>query len=118
MRGNYRGNWWRLLTGATSRRVPLQPNGPTKATRKVLHPRLEGDPKSKLLLDRADALDKKLTPVDEELIQANMKGSEANLAFPDMLNELFDSFNSTLEAGDGAPTQQQYEVFKLHNGKA
>ena len=56
-----------------------------------------------------------MTPVEEQLIQVNMKGSEANLAFPDMLNELFDTFTSSLEAGDGAPTQQQYDVYKkLH----
>jgi len=79
---------------------------------KGLHPRFESDPKLRPLLDQANALDKKMTPVEEELIQVNMKGSEANLAFPDMLNELFDAFTSSLEAGDGAPTQQQYEVFK------
>ncbi|HEY6971284.1 MAG TPA: glycosyl hydrolase [Candidatus Angelobacter sp.] len=79
---------------------------------KTLHPRLEGDPKLKALLEQANALDSKMTPVEEELIQVNMKGSEANLAFPDMLNELFDAFTSSLEAGDGAPTQQQYDVYK------
>ena len=84
---------------------------------KALHPRFEGDPKLKPLLEQADALDKKMNPVEEELIQVNMKGSEANLAFPDMLNELFDSFTSSLEAGDGAPTQQQYEVFKMLRGR-
>ena len=79
---------------------------------KGLHPRFESDAKLRPLLDQANALDKKMTPVEEELIQVNMKGSEANLAFPDMLNELFDAFTSSLEAGDGAPTQQQNEVFK------
>jgi hypothetical protein len=29
-----------------------------------------------------------------------------------MLNELFDAFTSSLEFGDNAPTQQQYEVYK------
>jgi hypothetical protein len=43
----------------------------------------------------------------------NMKGSEANLAFPNMLNEQLDSFSGSVEAGDGAPTQQQYEVYKM-----
>ena len=79
---------------------------------KALHPRLESDPKLKALLEQANALDSKMTPVEEELIQVNMKGSEANLAFPDMLNESFDAFTSSLEAGDGAPTQQQYDVYK------
>lgn len=79
---------------------------------KALHPRFESDARLKPLMEQADALDTKMTPVEEELIQVNMKGSEANLAFPDMLNELFDTFTSSLEAGDGAPTQQQYDVFK------
>ncbi|MCU1255573.1 MAG: hypothetical protein JWM83_1872, partial [Candidatus Angelobacter sp.] len=48
-----------------------------------------------------------------QLIQVNMKGSEANLAFPNMLNEQLDSFSGIVQAGDGAPSQQQYEVFKM-----
>jgi photosystem II stability/assembly factor-like uncharacterized protein len=84
---------------------------------KALRPRLESDAKFKPLLDQADALDKKMTPVEEELIQVNMKGSEGNLAFPNMLNEQFDSFAGSVEAGDGAPTQQQYEVFKMLRGR-
>jgi photosystem II stability/assembly factor-like uncharacterized protein/DNA-binding FrmR family transcriptional regulator len=79
---------------------------------KTLHQRMESDPKFKPLLQQADALDSKMTPIEEQLIQVNMKGSEANLAFPDMLNELFDAFTSSLEFGDNAPTQQQYEVYK------
>ncbi len=69
------------------------------------------------LLDRADTLDAKMKPVEEQLIQVNMKGSEANLAFPNMLNEAFDSFRSTLDYADNAPTAQQYEVFKLLRGR-
>src|SRR5437660_12686070 len=84
---------------------------------KTIHERVESDLKLKPVIEQAGTLDKKMNPVEEELIQVNMKGSEANLAFPDMLNELFDSFTSSLEAGDGAPTQQQYEVFKMLRGR-
>jgi photosystem II stability/assembly factor-like uncharacterized protein len=80
---------------------------------KALRPRIDTEPRFKALLDQADALDSKMTSVEEELIQVNMKGSEANLAFPNMLNEQLDSFSSSVEAGDSAPTQQQYEVFKM-----
>jgi DNA repair ATPase RecN len=66
----------------------------------------------KALLEQAAALDKKMAPVEEHLIQVNMKGSEANLAFPNMLNEQLDSFSSIVQAGDSAPSEQQYEVFK------
>jgi photosystem II stability/assembly factor-like uncharacterized protein len=84
---------------------------------KGLRQRLESDPGLKALVAQADALDKKITPVEEELIQVNMKGSEANLAFPNRLNEELDSFSSSVTAGDGAPTRQQYEVFKMLRGR-
>jgi len=64
------------------------------------------------LLEQVSLLDQKMTPVEEQLIQVNMKGSEANLAFPNMLNEQFDTFSSSVQGADGAPTQQQYEVFQ------
>ncbi len=69
------------------------------------------------LLERAAELDKKLAPVEEQLIQVNMKGSEANLAFPNMLNEQFDSFSALVQAGDSAPAQQQYDAFKNLRGQ-
>ena len=84
-----------------------------RAELKAMHQRFDGDAKLKPLVDQADALDKKMTPVEERLIQVNMKGSEANLAFPNMLNEQLDSFSAIVQAGDGAPTRQQYEVFKM-----
>jgi hypothetical protein len=88
-----------------------------RAELKAMHQRFDGDAKLKSLVDQADALDKKMTPVEERLIQVNMKGSEANLAFPNMLNEQLDSFSAIVQAGDGAPTRQQYEVFKMLRGQ-
>lgn len=80
---------------------------------RAIHGRFENDAKLKALVEQADALDKKMAPVEEQLIQVNMKGSEANLAFPNMLNEQLDSFAGIIQAGDDAPTKQQYEVFKM-----
>lgn len=88
-----------------------------RAELKTLQQRFETDANMKPLVEHAVALDKKMTPVEEQLIQVNMKGSEANLAFPNMLNEEFDSFSASVESGDGAPTQQQYEVFKMLRGQ-
>jgi photosystem II stability/assembly factor-like uncharacterized protein len=88
-----------------------------RAQIKQLHTRLEGDPRMKGLLEQADALDQKMKPVEEELIQVNMKGSEANLAFPNKLNEFFDSFRGAIDAADNAPTEQHYEVFRLLRGQ-
>jgi hypothetical protein len=41
-----------------------------------------------------------------------MKGSEANLAFPNMLNERFDTFSRVVEVGDDEPTKPQLEAFQ------
>jgi hypothetical protein len=88
-----------------------------RAELKGMQQRFENDANMKPLLEHVAALDKKMTPVEEQLIQVNMKGSEANLAFPNMLNEQFDSFSASVQAGDGAPTRQQYEVFKMLRGQ-
>ncbi len=84
-----------------------------RAEIKSVQQRFDNDPKMKALLEQAAALDKKMAPVEEHLIQVNMKGSEANLAFPNMLNEQLDSFSAIVQAGESAPSQQQYEVFKM-----
>ena len=48
-------------------------------------------------------------------MQVNMKGSEANLAFPGMLNEQLASFAASLEDADTAPTSQEQALFdSLH----
>ena len=88
-----------------------------RAELKTLQTRFGSDPGLQALVDQARELDQKMAPVEEKLIQVNMKGSEANLAFPNMLNEQFDSLSAVIQAGDGAPTKQQYEVFKLLQGR-
>ena len=75
-----------------------------RAEIKAVQQRFDNDPKMKALLEQAAALDKKMAPVEERLIQVNMKGSEANLAFPNMLNEQLDSFSAIVQAGDSAPS--------------
>ncbi len=56
-----------------------------------------------------------LSQVEEALMQVNMKGSEANLAFPGMLNEQYATFAAILEDADTAPTTQQLKRFQsLH----
>ena len=78
-----------------------------------LHKRFGDDQRLKPALDAADALDHKMSEIEQKLIQVNMKGSEANLAFPNMLNERFDTFSHVIEAGDTEPTKPQLDVFQL-----
>jgi len=60
-------------------------------------------------------LDAKLARIEEALMQVNMNGSEANLAFPGMLNEQLAGFAGTLEDADTPPTTQQHALYtSLH----
>ena len=62
-------------------------------------------------------LDGRLAAVEERLMQVNMNGSEANLAFPGMLNEQYASFAETLEDADTLPTRQQQALFDSLHGQ-
>jgi seryl-tRNA synthetase len=77
-----------------------------------LHKRFGDDQRLKPALAAADDLDHKMSEVEQKLIQVNMKGSEANLAFPNMLNERFDTFSHLIESGDAEPTKPQVDVFQ------
>jgi predicted nuclease with TOPRIM domain len=84
-----------------------------KSQIQTLHKRFGDDQRLKQALDAADQLDHKMSEVEQRLIQVNMKGSEANLAFPNMLNERFDTFSHTIDAGDTEPTKPQLDVFQI-----
>jgi photosystem II stability/assembly factor-like uncharacterized protein len=62
-----------------------------------------------------NGIDQRLAGIEEQLMQVNMNGSEADLAFPGMLNEQYAAFASGLEDADTLPTQQQTALFSsLH----
>lgn len=82
-----------------------------------LHKKFGEEDRAKPALAMADDLNKKMSDVEQQLIQVNMKGSEANLAFPNMLNERFDTFSHVIEAGDTAPTKSQLDVFQVLSGQ-
>ncbi|HYY12921.1 MAG TPA: hypothetical protein VE758_00650 [Chthoniobacterales bacterium] len=82
-----------------------------------LHKKFGEEDRAKPALTLADDLNKKMSDVEQQLIQVNMKGSEANLAFPNMLNERFDTFSHVIDAGDTAPTKPQLDVFQMLSGQ-
>ncbi|HYX69481.1 MAG TPA: hypothetical protein VE825_10135, partial [Terriglobales bacterium] len=84
-----------------------------RAQLKALEYRLGQDAKSKDVVAAAKALDAKMTPVEEQLIQTKLRSSEGNLNYPTMLNEQFYTLTFSVANADAAPTQQQYEVFNL-----
>jgi photosystem II stability/assembly factor-like uncharacterized protein len=63
----------------------------------------------------ANALDQKISPAEASLIQGNMKSTEGNLGYPNMLNEQYASFNDLIQSVDQPPTAQQLLVYEdLH----
>ena len=65
----------------------------------------------------AGGMDPRLAAIEEQLMQVNMNGSEANLAFPGMLNEQYAGFAAGLEDADTPPTQQQRALFDSLHGR-
>jgi hypothetical protein len=61
--------------------------------------------------------DPRLAAIEEQLMQVNMNGSEANLAFPGMLNEQYAAFAASLEDADTLPTQQQTALYDSLHGR-
>ncbi len=78
---------------------------------KELRKRVGKSSQGKAIIAAADDLDKKMTPIEEELIQLKSKSSEDNLNFPVMLSERLLSLAGAVESADAAPPQQDYEVF-------
>ena len=58
-----------------------------------------------------DALVAQASQIEAVLMQVNIKGSEANLNFPGMLNEQIYSFAGLLDDSDTAPTSQELETY-------
>jgi chromosome segregation ATPase len=63
----------------------------------------------------AEKLIEKITAIEEQLIQVNMKSTEADLAFPTMLDEQLISLNYSVDA-DTSPTQSQQQTYELLGG--
>lgn len=68
-------------------------------------------PDQKELKDKAADIIKKLTAVEEELMQTKIKSSQDALNFPIKLNNKLAALASTVDSADYAPTNQSYDVY-------
>jgi hypothetical protein len=68
-------------------------------------------PEQKDLRDRAGEIMKKLTAVEEELIQTKIKSSQDALNYPIKLNNKLAALGSAVDSADYAPTNQSYDVY-------
>jgi photosystem II stability/assembly factor-like uncharacterized protein len=75
--------------------------------------RLKNDPREKTVADAGKALDKKMTAVEEELIQTKAKSGQDVLNFPVRLNNHLVALGGVVGSADSAPTKQSYEVFAM-----
>jgi photosystem II stability/assembly factor-like uncharacterized protein len=80
---------------------------------KAIDTRLKEDPRAKTIADAGKALDKKMTEVEEALIQTKAKSDEDVLNFPVRLNNHLVALGGVVGSADAAPTKQSYEVFEL-----
>ncbi len=79
----------------------------------ALNKRLKNDPREKAIADAGKALDKKMTEVEEALIQTKAKSGQDVLNFPVRLNNHLAALAGVVESADTAPTKQSYEVFDM-----
>jgi hypothetical protein len=63
------------------------------------------------LANAGNGLAKQASQIEGVLMQVNIKGSEANLNFPGMLNEQIYSFAGLLDDADTAPNQQETDTY-------
>ncbi len=77
--------------------------------------RLKNDPREKAIADAGKALDKKMTEVEEQLIQTKAKSGQDVLNFPVRLNNHLVALSGVVGSADSAPTKQSYEVFDMLN---
>jgi hypothetical protein len=69
------------------------------------------------LAQEGNALVKQASQIEGALMQVNIKGSEANLNYPGMLNEQIYSFAGLLDDADTAPNAQETETYAGMHGK-
>ena len=84
-----------------------------RAQLKELRKRLGENPDARTILSAAEALENKMTAVEEELMQTKAKSSEDTLNFPTMLNDKLVSVGAAVEGADTPPTPAEVELFDV-----
>ena len=79
----------------------------------ALNKRLENDPHAKVIADAGKQLDKKMTEIEEALIQTKARSGQDVLNYPIRLNNQLVALGGVVSSADSAPTQASYEVFDM-----
>jgi hypothetical protein len=84
----------------------------------ALKKRLKGSKAAAAVTSAADAIEKKMAPIEEQLIQVKARSTQDLLNYPVMLNDKLLGLASDVDTADRAPTEQAYAVFKMLSGAA
>jgi photosystem II stability/assembly factor-like uncharacterized protein len=76
-----------------------------------LKKRLSADPSAKPILDSGDALTKKMSAVEEKIIQPKSKSGEDPLNYPIQVVDQLVALQETVESADTAPTDASFTVY-------
>jgi photosystem II stability/assembly factor-like uncharacterized protein len=79
----------------------------------ALNKRLENQPQAKAVANAGQQLDKKMTAVEEVLIQTKARSNQDVLNYPIRLNNYLVALDGVVGSADSAPTQVSYEVFDM-----
>ena len=79
--------------------------------------RIKGQNGQKEIKDAASEFNKKLSVVEEEIIQVKIKSNQDPLNFPIKLNNKIAALTGTVAGTGGAPTKQMYDVFEYLSNK-
>ncbi|HUJ47717.1 MAG TPA: hypothetical protein VLV55_11340, partial [Rhizomicrobium sp.] len=77
----------------------------------------QGKPKAASLATQGNAVLKQAQQILGVLMQVNIKGSEANLNYPGMLNEQIYSFATILDDSDTAPNAEELQTYATFHSK-
>ena len=81
-----------------------------RAQIKALGKRLEADEAAQPMRDAAADLDKKMTEVEEQLVQSKATASEDMLNYPVELDSRLAYLQNAVDSADVAPTQAEIEL--------
>jgi photosystem II stability/assembly factor-like uncharacterized protein len=79
----------------------------------ALRKRLAREPKAKPGLDMIDAIEKKMAPIEAELIEVKAKSSQDMCNYPTKLSSKIAWLDNVVDSADAAPTQQSFEFYQV-----
>jgi photosystem II stability/assembly factor-like uncharacterized protein len=79
----------------------------------ALNKRLDGQPQAKAVTEAGKQLDKKMTEIEEVLVQTKAKSNQDVLNYPIRLNNYLVALGGVVSSAEGAPTQASYDVLDM-----